>query len=665
MTALWHGLVALLCFYFPGRAWLPYFLRDARSFPTGSSRLFLEVAFSAVASTFLGLLLLDVGAFSSRNLALLLALCATLGWLLGRGKYVPRYRSREFGPVLIFMLALAYLGAPMTPHLGGADGTAYLASAVATGRSGSLVQTDSSVLDLDLDLRRKMFPSVAADRGSPPYLRLDGGLVLRDLDSGQILPAFHHALLPWLALGHAWFGTEKLGWLVPLFAAGAAAAVFLLLLTTLPPVYAAVGSALLLVQAPFAFYARFPQPEVPAAFFLLAGLYTVAIAERGHPRFLLLGSAAFGATAAMRFEFLLLIPAALWWAWLTWPNRLRLVALLSTSGLCGAITLQAFIFRTHYWGNAEVFFREHGLVVTSLLAAGIFATCLRLRKTGDLARAWFGVLPAFALGAALLFTCVARPQPMVWLAEGSGWLLLGGIIGLAFLPLTPLPRTSEAGVPTIVVAIGALSFCLYAFAPSAASLPWWVVRRSAPALLPMLALATMLLVATLGQRKRAALVAAALLLALSLALPGNRALRTTTYFASGPLHALTLSHIVEPNCVVILSARLAPLGIALWYWAERNCAPYYLPTAACQSMSELLRQLGRHPVYVATAQDDQVCRSDQFELLPVGTYAFGLHNPLAEANSARSESVSGRGFQLYSVATYRARQIPQPASHSK
>ncbi len=651
MTSFLELLVAALCLYLPGRAWFPLFLERTSGPALPISRLVVEVATSTAGATFVSLLLLDLGAFSLATLGVVLAAWALLGWILARNAPRFRYGRTDLAVVGVFVLGLLWLSPPMSAHFAGADGTAYLAAGAAGARTGTLVRKDPSVLALDPDARRAFFPSVAADRGSPPYVRLEGGLILRDLESGDVLPAFQAGLIPWLALGASWLGTERMVWIVPFFAASALGTLYALLRTFTRSSAALLGTLLLAVQAPFVFYGRFPQPEAGAAFFLLSGLYAFVMFETGYPAASALVGLAFGAAGLFRMEMLFLLPAGLWWAWLHLAiSRVARVA-IATAPFCGAALARAAWFRTHYWGNLETFASDHAVLLGILFGVAGTATALRLWK-GALRTSH--VLSPFVLGGVLALGAFQLSSSARWLIEASGALLFLGVSGWFHIFARgrglPAPFTMCA-----LATLGTLAFCLYVFAPNAAPVPWWVLRRSVPVLLPCLAIGAAILLASASHRRVAApLLAASAVVALAAFSPASRSLHRSGFFSSAATHAKAVSHLFPNRCIAVVEPKLAPLGLPLWLWAERDCGGYYIPADDCERLRTLTSSTTRSsPVYLVTAGDRaDHCSGTQFRIVPVARYEFALRNPLEETAGLHVASGERPGFRLYELSVY-------------
>lgn len=654
MTSAFGLLLFALCFYLPGRAWFAVVLRSQAAAASFAPRLFVEVTLSTVITTWLGLLLLDLGVFSAMSLATLLAVVSVAG--AATGWKIPRqpYRRLDIGVLVIWVAAFAALWPPIPAYLGGGDGSAYLAAAAAAQRTGGLVVPDPSVTLLDADFRRLFFPSVSADWGSPPYVRLEGGLILRNLDSGEVLPAFHHALLPWLALGSQWFGLLQMGGVVPLFSSLGLVGIFLLLRQLSTLWVGALAAVLLLVQPPFAFYGRFPQPEAVASSFLVAGACLLMEGERGAWRASVLAGIVLGTAALLRAELLFLIPVALLFARTAEPGPRTLATLVGFAPTFGAALLQAATYRTHYWGNAAAFIGEHAglLLAGTALAAilGCSAKSVRVLSTG--VALW---LPGAAFLLALLELFLGRNQPLEWLVEASGPLLFVGGGGLLFLGAckSAAPPQAKATL-TFFAGLGAASLLLYGFASNAAPVPWWVFRRSVPALLPALVTVACLFAATLVRRQpRLGAAVVAFLLLSAFTLPG-RILRSAPYLASASHHAEALRHALRPNCVVLLSADLAPLAPALWLWGAHGCAPYYVAPSDCEKLSSLTEAMSqRFPLFVLSTQLPPNCPGLAGRPEPLATYRFVLRAPFDAMHFTTTPGSVAEEYKLYDIAIYR------------
>src|SRR5262249_34555328 len=148
----------------------------------------------------------------------------------------------------------------------------YLASGVHLSRHGTLVIHDPTVGKLSPDLKRALFPSAVADRGSPPYVRLMGSMVLSNLDSDEVLSAFHHLIAVWIAVFHGLAGATGAAWVIPLFAGLSIWSIVEFAAYTMGWLPGTIALGLLLFLSPQYWYSRFLMPEVPGQFFVWAGL---------------------------------------------------------------------------------------------------------------------------------------------------------------------------------------------------------------------------------------------------------------------------------------------------------------------------------------------------------------------------------------------------------
>lgn len=652
--AIWL-ILFLLCFYLPGRAWFSVLFRCDPLGADVAPRLFLEVTLSTMAVTWLGLLLLDFGVFSTWKLVTLLAVLTLVGEWLGWKDVREPYRWRDATLLLVWVVAFLALWPPIPAHLGGGDGSAYLAAAAAAQRTGALTVSDPSVARLDPDLRRILFPSVSADWGSSPYLRLEGGLILQDLDSGLVLLAFHHGLLPWLALGSDWFGLLHMAGIVPLLGSLTPVGLFVLLarLSALP--VAAFGALLVLLQPPFAFYARFPQPEAVAAFFVVAGTYLFLLGEQGSKRAPVVAGLVLGTAGLLRMELLFLVPAALLFAHASERRRQTTVALAGLIPALGAAFLQAFFYPTHYWANTATFLSAHApeLATVALLTAALLCWGERPRSIGRRLAPRLLVLSPLA---SLLHLGVVGSPSLGWLIEASGPLLCLAAVGLLLLNRRSLARSQANTTLTFVAALGGTSLLLYSFAPNAAPVPWWVLRRSVPALMPTFVVLSCLVASAFFARHLLLGLAVYGFLCLSAFTVPARTLRSSSYLASAPHHAETLRYALPRNCVAVLSPELAPLGIGLWLWGAHGCAPYYLLPSDCERLTSLVTNLAHEsPTFLLTTSAPTGCRIPGRVLETVASYRLALHAPFDLAHFGGSLLPSQHRYHFYDIGLYRWR----------
>src|SRR5439155_1493538 len=122
----------------------------------------------------------------------------------------PSYDSRD--AVGIALLIAGYLWAfpPFDTSLFGLDSSLYLASGVHIAEHGSLVIHDPTVALIPLAERVQWFPLYHPESNTPPFLRVGGGLLLADLASDRVLPAFQPLLSVWVAIFSAIGGDQAM-----------------------------------------------------------------------------------------------------------------------------------------------------------------------------------------------------------------------------------------------------------------------------------------------------------------------------------------------------------------------------------------------------------------------------------------------------------------------
>lgn len=275
--------------------------RERRELPLDET-LFLGVALSVCLSSWLGLLLAELGRFSLlraglllAGLSALLALAARrrLGWPCARP-----VRARALLPALL-VLALAILlqARPSEYLVGGRDPGAYVASMALIGRTGGILYTDPAVLaippeDVSLFFRNPERPDYTFAR----FMGFD----LERPASGRVVPQFFHLFPAFGAYFFQAMGVRGALATPPVLGILGTLAVFFALRRTFTGAVALVASCLLALNVIQVWFARYPVSEPFSQLLVFLGLLAVAHWERG-------GAPAFGAIAGLAFSLSLLV----------------------------------------------------------------------------------------------------------------------------------------------------------------------------------------------------------------------------------------------------------------------------------------------------------------------------------------------------------------------
>ncbi|GIW45847.1 MAG: hypothetical protein KatS3mg077_3129 [Candidatus Binatia bacterium] len=597
-TALLLVLYGGLCFYLPGRAWSPWFFSKAGGDPTGPPTLFVELVASVVATTCLGLLLAEMGWWSPRVLALGLLVLTALGFFVSRKHPHGGYGRHDGMLVLVLLVIGCWLLPPYSARFFAADATGYLAASIHLRRSGSLVIRDSTVPSLDVDLRRVLFPSVAADRGSPPYLRLEGGYVLRSLDGDEVLPAFHHGVAPWGALAASLLGEDAIEWIFGLFGILALGALFRAASAVGLPTALAMGTVLLAATHPVVFfYARFAMPEMAAAFFLWSGV--ALLGHRGTAaRLTALASAALGCAALLRLENAFFVPCGLLWLALKRRATCRASLLGPGLALCTYALAHTFIWRTHYWGNLVNFaFASDAGLASVLVIAAFSALYLWVRWPSREATAFVHRATAVVLVGVVLVALIAAQfhlrggREWALMQAWSGWMFLpGGLLGIAMS--TVIPPTDSRKLVLCFVLLSALVFFLV---PNATPVDLWVLRRATPLLIPGLCLGLSVGAQVLwqagGHRLARAVVPILFVVVLVTQLGRLLPLAQQPYYASGSRHLRVIDGALAPESVLMVHSAIAPMSFPPLLWALGERPLFYVSNPLDWTATELLHTL--------------------------------------------------------------------------
>src|SRR6266852_5364110 len=314
MTAVLTTLAVASLAYLLGRSTLPLFI--SRCVDPPRYVLQLELLLGNVLLSVIGLLLAECDGFTLPRVvwSSVLVCVGALGVRRWRrlDSSVPSRGGADAAGVALLIGAYVWAFPAFDTSLFGSDSSVYLASGIHVAEHGSLVIHDPTILLLRPDQRREMFPLYHPESNTPPFLRVGGGLVLADLDTDRVLPAFQPLLSVWVAIFYALGGDQAMAapityfgalflWAFASFTAGFggrwAAALAVAVLTSLVPQY---------------WYSRFLMPEIPSQYFLWAGLWAGAVSlSSGATRLGVLSGLAVGVAGLMRLDMLVHVAAAL------------------------------------------------------------------------------------------------------------------------------------------------------------------------------------------------------------------------------------------------------------------------------------------------------------------------------------------------------------------
>lgn len=513
---------------------------------------------------------------------------------------------------------------PFETFLAASDATMYTNAGVHLARTGALAVPETATAILGPAMARRVFPSVRFI-GTGPYIRLPGGLLTDDLESGRAYPAFFPLLPVWTGLAAA-AGEPALATVVaPAFAALALAAVTLFAAETLGIVAGFMTALLFGANFVLWWFGRFAMSETLACAFLWSGLLLL---RRREP---LVAGLLFGLACLARTETLVLLVAAgaLWSAFereraridvvlfgMVPPLALALVtALMLPNHHLGYLTneLVARLMQIRpevfwWWGTGRL--ARAGLMIgvgMATLAIGVLAARGLLARVVERP----GVRPVLRLLAVISVLGLVTTHVMLgfettamrslaWLATYCTWpALVLALLGLPIVWRSPSPAARLAVLLVVIAAV------IFGANPRVNPFQPWAMRRFLPLVLPGIALSAAAFLALMASH-RGVVVAAALVVVACIAGAEARfivAARGQPYFEGAYADVAAVAARMPEDAIVVVDAQFADLQLQVPLWLSNGRETVMLPAAegVWQEAMALLVGSGR-PIYWVTNQ---------------------------------------------------------------
>ena len=281
---------------------------------TGARRLSVVEAVALVpclsflVSSFVALVLAEVGAFSLPLLLVLVGVISLVLWLVrprglpslerGKGWWV----EAALVGILVVVCAVLYF----RPHeyiFGGWDPSTYVATGASIEATGGILYRDEAFAALPPDVQRALVHHrQGLDQRFP-------GLLVADGERGLITPQFHHLYPTWLAVFRSWGGDRAMLYVSPLFGVLSVLTLLAICRRFLPMGAAFAAAVLLALNLTQIWQARFSTAEITAQLCILTMLYLLLLYfESGSIAAALLAALALDMAVQARYDSLLLVP---------------------------------------------------------------------------------------------------------------------------------------------------------------------------------------------------------------------------------------------------------------------------------------------------------------------------------------------------------------------
>lgn len=423
------SLAAPFLFVVPGLVALALLRREHRASLRLDEALWLAIAISVALSSWVALVLAELGRFSLPRAAAVLAAASLASALRCRSWPLPR-PTRASLPVLLVLLPAVLLQARPSEYIvGGRDPGAYIASMALIARTGAIVHADPTVTaippeDVELFYRHPEKPAYSWSR----FMGFD----LESPTTGRVVPQFFHLFPAFGAYLFAAMGLKGALATPPLLAILATVGVYLVFVRLFGPAAGLLGALLLSLNVVQVWFARYPVSENLSELLLFAGLLAVALGEehRAAPWMAIAGFF-FGLSLLVRIDSVLLaLPLVLYVLLRVLPRgitRREVAALVLPFGLLAAHAIgHAFVFAPKYLEEVTTRpYWNYGWLWAVPLGLGAALVALAVGHREGV-RGW--LLPeadrwrsrlALAVVALALFAVLVRPVLSAW-AGGDG-----------------------------------------------------------------------------------------------------------------------------------------------------------------------------------------------------------------------------------------------------
>ncbi|MBN1917786.1 MAG: glycosyltransferase family 39 protein [Verrucomicrobia bacterium] len=464
---------------------------------------------SFLVSSFVALVLAEVGAFSLPLLLVLVGVISSGLWLAGRQAIPSIERGRGWRIELAFLAVVVVVCGVLyfRPHeyiFGGWDPSTYVATGASIEQTGGILYRDEAFAALPPEAQRAlMHRRQGLDQRFP-------GLLVADRGRGLISPQFHHLYPAWLAVFRSWGGDRAMLYVNPLFGVLSVLMLFALCRRFLPPgrafaAAAALAAAVLLaLNLTQVWQARFSTAEMTAQLSILTLLYLLLLyVETESVVAGVFAAVALDLAIQARYDSLLLVPLLVLVVYarnlVRWRRRDWVLVAGGAAALAHVVLHSVFV--SFLYRPGVQYLTGHG----GLWAAAAAGVLVVLGAVLVAFRRWPGALSRLStsqgvriaaialLIVAAFFASIVRPE----LAGGDeqdrrsfvalGWFMtpLGLALAVAGACLLVWNARSTGELALLVVG---LVLVVYVRSAHVESFYMWRARRFVPIVVPMLCL---------------------------------------------------------------------------------------------------------------------------------------------------------------------------------
>lgn len=304
---------------------VPGFLVNSIIYPDKSFKLdsncLLNIYVSIIITSFIGLLLAQLGIFSLFNIVLILFLISITLYF----RFKQLNLELKFSPsitfsiekILFIILIISAIFLFFQPYqwiAGERDPGVYVSTGINIAKTGSIFIKDPLLAQMNTSIQETLYDiEPASIYGFISWEMVNfkyqlPGFFITDLNSGTITPQFLHIFPVWIAIFYSIFGLLGVFYVNPIFGVLSIISLFFIGKRLFSWKVGALAGFLLILNFAQIWYGRYPLSEIISQFFILSGIATFIQFNRRNDRYLaVICALLFGLAFLTKIETILII----------------------------------------------------------------------------------------------------------------------------------------------------------------------------------------------------------------------------------------------------------------------------------------------------------------------------------------------------------------------